>query len=116
MKSAELVLVDIGKMPKTHEGLKNWVISKSREADYLIYTDVAKMFKTLLLGVSSDSYKTNLAVYTFTAFNTLPQEFKSLYGIKETRLKTLILEFNLKFLKYTRPLLPPFFRLIAPAR
>ena len=31
-------------MPKTHESLKElkWVISKSKEPEYLIYTDVAK--------------------------------------------------------------------------
>src|SRR5210317_795957 len=34
MKAAELVLVDIKKMPNTHEGLKNWVIEKSREDSY----------------------------------------------------------------------------------
>ena len=28
----------------------------------------------------------------------------------------ILLNFNLKLLKYTRPFLPPFFRLIAPAR
>ena len=52
----------------------------------------------------------------FTAFNTLPPEFKIIYGIKDTRFKTMLLNFNLYLLKYTRPLLPPFFRLIAPAR
>ena len=30
--------------------------------------------------------------------------------------KSLILNFNLLFLKYSRPFLPPFFRLIPPAR
>ena len=52
----------------------------------------------------------------FTAFNTLPKEFKELYGVNETKLKTVILNFNLNLLKFTRPFLPPFFRLIAPAR
>ena len=52
----------------------------------------------------------------FTAFNTLPPEFKIIYGIKETKFKTALLNFNLYLLKYTRPFLPPFFRLIAPAR
>ena len=50
MKSAELVLVDIKKMPKTHEELKNWVINKSRD-NYLITLMLLKMFKTLLLVV-----------------------------------------------------------------
>ena len=31
MKSAELVLVDVKKMPQTHEELKNWVIKKSKK-------------------------------------------------------------------------------------
>ena len=52
----------------------------------------------------------------FTAFNTLPKEFKDIYGIKDSKIKSLVLGLNLKFLKYSRPFLPPFFRLIAPAR
>ena len=52
----------------------------------------------------------------FTAFNTLPKEFKNIYGIKETKYKNILLNFNLYLLKLSRPLLPPFFRLIAPAR
>ena len=36
-----MVLVDRKIMPKTHEELKDWVIEKSREKDYLILTDVA---------------------------------------------------------------------------
>ena len=52
----------------------------------------------------------------FEAFNTLPKEFKEIYGIKESKLKNYIVSFNLFLLKITRPLLPPFFRLIAPAR
>ena len=31
MKSADLVLVDIEKMPKTHDGLKEWVIENLRK-------------------------------------------------------------------------------------
>ena len=50
MKSAELVLVDISKMPKTHESLKEWVISKSKEPEYLIYTDVAKDVQEIIAG------------------------------------------------------------------
>ena len=45
MKSAELVLININEMPQTHEELKQWVIEKSKEKDYLLYTDVAKMLK-----------------------------------------------------------------------
>ena len=35
---------------------------------------------------------------------------------KETKFKKALLNFNLSLLKYSRPFLPPFFRLIAPAR
>ena len=52
----------------------------------------------------------------FTAFNTLPKEFQKIYGVEVSRMKKLILVFNLNLLKISRPLLPPFFRLIAPAR
>ena len=45
-----------------------------------------------------------------------PKEFKEIYGIKTSTLKTILLNFNLYLLKFTRPFLPPFFRLIAPAR
>ena len=48
--------------------------------------------------------------------DTWGQEFKTLYGVKEGKFKSVVLNFNLKFLKFTRPFLPPFFRLIAPAR
>ena len=50
MKSAGLVLVDVEKMPKTHDGLKEWVIKKSREKDYLLYTDVAKDVQDIIAG------------------------------------------------------------------
>ena len=117
MKAAELVLVDIEKMPDTHEGLKNWVISKSQEEDYLVATDVAEDVKNIIRGGPVPRHiKPIWPFIAFTAFNTLPKEFKEIYGIKESKLKNAILIFNLKLLKYTRPLLPPFFRLIAPAR
>ena len=117
MKSADLVLVDIEKMPKTHDGLKEWVIEKSQEKDYLRYTDVAKDVQDIIAGGPVPKHiKPIWPFIAFTAFNTLPKEFKNIYGIQDTKLKSFILEFNLKFLKYSRPFLPPFFRLIAPAR
>ena len=83
----------------------------------LIYTDVAKDVQDIIAGGPVPTHiKPIWPFIAFTAFNTLPKEFKQLYGIKETKLKSIILEFNLKFLKYSRPFLPPFFRLIAPAR
>ena len=117
MKAADLVLVDTSKMPKTHEGLKNWVIEKSREKDYLLFTDVAKDVQDIIAGGPVPTHiKPIWPFIAFTAFNTLPREFKILYGIKESKIKDIILKFNLNFLKITRPFLPPFFRLIAPAR
>ena len=117
MKAADLVLVDTSIMPKTHEGLKNWVIEKSREKDYLLFTDVAKDVQDIIAGGPVPTHiKPIWPFIAFTAFNTLPREFKILYGIKESKIKDFILKFNLNFLKITRPFLPPFFRLIAPAR
>ena len=117
MLSAELVLIDIEKMPKTHEGLKNWVIEKSRENNYLLLTDVAKDVKNIIAGGPVPKHiKPIWPFIAFTAFQTLPPEFKDIYGIKDTKLKRLILKLNLIILKSTRPFLPPFFRLIPPAR
>ena len=117
MFSAELVLIDKEKMPKTHEGLKNWVIEKSRENNYLLLTDVAKDVENIIAGGPVPKHiKPIWPFIAFTAFQTLPPEFKDIYGIKDTKLKRLILKLNLIILKTTRPFLPPFFRLIPPAR
>ena len=112
-----MVLVDINKIPKTHESLKNWVIEKSKENDYLLYTDVAKDVKDIIAGGPVPTHiKPVWPFIAFTAFHTLPQEFKDIYGVHTSNFKRLILNFNLYMLKIIRPLLPPFFRLIAPAR
>ena len=117
MIAAEMVLVDKNKMPKTHEGLKQWVIEKSREKDYLLNTDVAKDVQDIIAGGPVPTHiKPIWPFIAFTAFHTLPKEFKDIYNIRTTPLKKYILGFNLLFLKFTRPFLPPFFRLIAPAR
>ena len=117
MLAAKLVLVDVTKMPQTHKELKDWVIAKSRENSYLVYTDVAKDVKDIISGGPVPKHiKPIWPFISFTAFNTLPEEFKKIYGIKTTNIKSLILKFNLLFLKFTRPFLPPFFRLIPPAR
>ena len=117
MVAADLVLVNINEMPKTHEDLKNWVIEKSKTKNYLIYTDVAKDVQDIIAGGPVPRHiKPIWPFIAFTAFNTLPKEFKEIYGVKDTKIKSMILSFNLNFLKFTRPLLPPFFRLIAPAR
>jgi len=115
--AAEMVLVDSKLMPTTHEGLKQWVIEKSKEKDYLMMTDVAKdVYEIIGGGPVPTHIKPIWPFIAFTAFNTLPKEFKEIYGIKETKFKSTLVSFNLAMLKYTRPLLPPFFRLIAPAR
>jgi len=115
--AAEMVLVDRKIMPKTHEELKDWVIEKSREKDYLVLTDVAEDVADIISGGPVPRHiKPIWPFIAFTAFNTLPSEFKNIYGIKDTKFKTALLNFNLYLLKFTRPFLPPFFRLIAPAR
>jgi len=115
--SAELVLIDKNATPKTHDDLKNWVIEKSQEKDYLILTDVAEdVFNIIKSGPVPFHIKPIWPFISFMAFNTLPNEFKEIYGIKKSLLRNFLVNFNLFLLKITRPLLPPFFRLIAPAR
>ena len=115
--SAELVLVNTKEMPKTHDELKKWVRDKSRETNYLLLTDVAKDVKDIIAGGPVPAHiKPIWPFISFTAFHTLPIEFKKIYGIETTTIKKYILSFNLYFLKISRPFLPPFFRLIPPAR
>tara|TARA_Y100000591_G_scaffold192220_1_gene166192 strand:- start:294 stop:1136 length:843 start_codon:yes stop_codon:yes gene_type:complete len=117
MVSAKLVLIDVEKTPKTHEELKHWVMEKSKEKNYLRLTDVAKDVQNIISGGPVPRHiKPIWPFISFTAFNTLPDEFKKLYGVKSSKFKSLILGFNLYLLKFTRPFLPPFFRLIPPAR
>ena len=117
MLAAKLVLIDIKKMPKTHDELKDWVVKKSKTKDYLKLTDVSKDVKDIISGGPVPLHiKPIWPFISFTAFNTLPREFKDIYGITTTNTKTFLVNFNLFLLKFTRPFLPPFFRLIAPAR
>ena len=117
MLAAELVLIDVDKMPKTHKELKDWVIDKSKEENYLLYTDVAKDVGEIIAGGPVPKHiKPIWPFIAFTAFHTLPPEFKKIYNVKENKFTAYVLAFNLFFLKFTRPFLPPFFRLIAPAR
>ncbi|MFL2681992.1 MAG: oxygenase MpaB family protein [Candidatus Actinomarina sp.] len=117
MIAAGLVLIDTKEMPQTHDELKDWVTTKSREKDYLIITDVAEDVKDIIAGGPVPRHiKPIWPFIAFTAFQTLPQEFKDIYGIKTSKFKRVILSINMGMLKYTRPFLPPFFRLIAPAR
>tara|TARA_B100001996_G_scaffold207784_1_gene159330 strand:- start:427 stop:1269 length:843 start_codon:yes stop_codon:yes gene_type:complete len=117
MVAAEMVLVKKSLAPKTHGELKDWVALKSREKDYLLFTDVAEdVYEIIKTGPVPIHIKPIWPFIAFTAFNTLPKEFKQVYGIKETKIKSFLLMFNLNLLKSIRPFLPPFFRLIAPAR
>ena len=95
LKSAELVLIDVKKVPKTHNGLKQWVIEKSQEREYLLYTDVAKDVQEIIAGGPVPKHiKPIWPFIAFTAFQTLPKEFKNLYGVKDTKIKKLILIFT----------------------
>ena len=117
MLAAKLVLVDIEKMPQTHKDLKTWVTKKSRTENYLKLTDVAKDVQEIISGGPVPKHiKPIWPFISFTAFNTLPPEFKKIYGVNSNIFKSLVLSFNLNLLKFTRPFLPPFFRLIPPAR
>ncbi len=117
MIAAELVLIDINIMPKSHEDLKNWIIEKSRQRDYLLLTDVARDVYDIISGGPVPIHiKPIWPFISFMAFNTLPEEFKEIYNIRETKLKKFFLIFNLSLLRLMRPFLPPFFRLIPPAR
>ena len=117
MKAAELVLIDSSKMPKTHEELKLWVIEKSKADNYLLKTDVSNDVYSIIKGGPVPFHiKPIWPFIAFTAFNTLPIEFKEIYGIKVSKFKDVLVSINLLLLKTTRPFLPPFFRLIAPAR
>ena len=83
----------------------------------MVATDVANDVKDIIGGGPVPKHiKPIWPFIAFTAFNTLPKEFKDIYGIKDSKIKSFVLGLNLKFLKYSRPFLPPFFRLIAPAR
>ena len=117
MLSAGLVLINLEQMPKTHIELRDWVIKKSKENNTLILTDVADDVRNIIAGGPVPKHiKPIWPFIAFTAFQTLPKEFKEIYGIKSTKLKDFILLINLSILKLTRPFLPPFFRLIPPAR
>lgn len=117
MLAAKLVLVDIENMPQTHKDLKMWVTEKSRTENYLKLTDVATDVQEIISGGPVPKHiKPIWPFISFTAFNTLPPEFKKIYGVNSNIFKSMVLSFNLSLLKFTRPFLPPFFRLIPPAR
>ena len=87
MLAAKLVLIETDIMPKTHNELKKWVIEKSKEKDYLLLTDVAKDVQNIISGGPVPKHiKPIWPFISFTAFNTLPDEFKKIYGIKSLSL------------------------------
>ena len=104
MLSAEKVMVDKNKMPQTHNELRDWVIQKSREDGYLLLTDVAKDVKNIISGGPVPMHiKPIWPFISFTAFHTLPIEFKNIYGIKTNRYKKYLVNFNLYLLKFFSP-------------
>ena len=117
MLAAKLVLVDNKRMPQTYKELEGYVKQKSEEKDVLLLTDVAKDVKEIIVtGPVPFHIKPIWPFISFMALHTLPEEFREVYKIKHTRFHELIVKFNLGVLKIVRPFLPPFFRLIAPAR
>ena len=99
MIAAELVLVDIKQMPSTHNELKEWVIMKSREKDYLRITDVAEDVKDIIGGGPVPKHiKPIWPFIAFTAFHILPPEFKEIYGINSSKFKISLVNFNLLIL------------------
>ena len=105
MKAAELVLVNTKKMPKTHDELKEWVKEKSSEKNYLTYTDVAKD-GYIIAGGPVPNILNQYAFLSHLQHFNLPEEFKNIYEIKDSKIKRKIVSFNLFLLKFTRPLLP----------
>ena len=110
MLAAKLDLVNIDQMPVTHKDLKDWVIKKSRSLNYLEFTDVAECTKYHFWRTCTKTYKTNMAILYHLQHSILFQmNLKLFYGVKTTKIKTLILSFNLLFFKNNaRPFLPPF--------
>ncbi len=117
MLSAKLVLVNERQMPKTHQSLVDYVEKLSNKKDFLQLTDVAEDVREIIVtGPVPIHIKPIWPFISFMALHTLPKEFMEVYSIKHTRFHEFIVKFNLLLLKVIRPFLPPFFRLIAPAR
>ena len=88
MIAAEMVLVNTSLMPKTHKELKHWIIEKSKEKDYLLFTDVAKDVQDIIAGGPVPKHiKPIWPFIAFTAFHTLPEEFKKIYNIRTTSIR-----------------------------
>ena len=84
--AAELVLIKPDFIPNTHKDLKEWVIKKSRENNYLLRTDVADDVKDIIGGGPVPTHiKPIWPFIAFTAFHTLPKEFKDLGTIAKAK-------------------------------
>ena len=69
MIAAEMVLVDKNKMPKTHEGLKQWVIDKSRKRLLTKYRCCQRRTRYYCWRTCTNPYKTYLAFHSFYCFS-----------------------------------------------
>ena len=66
--------------------LEDLIREKSRKKDYLILTDVAEDVQDIIAGGPVPKHiKPIWPFISFTAFNTLPSEFKNIYGIKKNK-------------------------------
>ena len=106
MLSADLVLVNTNKMPKPTMNLGIGSFQKV-EKNYLTISDVALDVKGIAGGPVPKHIKPIWPFIAFTAFPTLPTEFKKYMASKQ---QNLLKQYYLLiyFLKITRPLLPPF--------
>ena len=68
MIAAEMVLVDKNKMPKTHEGLKQWVIDKSREK-LITHRCCQRRPRYYCWRTCANPHKTYLAFHSFYCFS-----------------------------------------------
>ena len=78
MIAAEMVLVDKNKMPKTHEGLKQWVID-DLEKDYLLNTDKQRRTRYYCWRTCTNPYKTYLAFHSFYCFSHTTKGLQNIY-------------------------------------
>ena len=82
--AAEMVLVDRKTMPKTHEELKNWVIEKSKEKDYLVLTFLILLMVVPFQGILNQ-YGLLLHLQLLTHYH---QNLKTFMELKTQNLKT----------------------------
>jgi len=95
MLSAKLVLIDENKMPQTHKELENWVTDLTRRKQFLLITDVANDVKSIIqTGPVPGHIKPIWPFISFMAFHTLPEEFRNLYGVSQTKWHKKVVNFN----------------------